>query len=104
MDPDIRISEANGEDAEAIRDLAVRIWNASYPGIITQEQIDYMLGRMYSPEKIRTEIREEGIVYLRVERLTEMIAFAAFGPGDREGDVFVHKLYVEAALQGSTLR
>ena len=39
-----------------IRDLAHRIWHSCYPGMIPVEQIEYMLGWMYSAEKIREEM------------------------------------------------
>lgn len=47
---------ATAADIPLLRDLAHRIWHACYPGIITVEQIDYMLGWMYSPEKIADEL------------------------------------------------
>lgn len=100
MNADIRISKAAEQDAEAISALAAEIWNACYPGIITREQIDYMLGWMYRPEKIRTEMREESIVYLRADAPKGMVGFAAFGPGSQAGDVFIHKLYIDRQIQG----
>lgn len=39
-----------------LRDLADRIWRISYPGMISLEQIEYMLGWMYSAEKIADEL------------------------------------------------
>jgi ribosomal protein S18 acetylase RimI-like enzyme len=47
---------ATTDDIPTLRDLASRIWHASYPGMITGEQIDYMLGWMYSAEKLADEL------------------------------------------------
>lgn len=94
-----QITEATAEDAEAIRDLATRIWNLHYPGIISQEQIDYMLGWMYAPEKIREEIGSGEIVYLKVFAGACWTGFAAFDrprPGER---VFIHKIYIHPDSQ-----
>jgi ribosomal protein S18 acetylase RimI-like enzyme len=101
-DPEIEIQDATPDDAEAIRDLAVRIWNTCYPGIISQEQIDYMLAWMYAPDQIRREIREKSIVYLKIASNGRMRGFAAFGPGkgdQGESERFLHKLYVDPAVQ-----
>lgn len=43
-------------DIPLLRDLADRIWRTCYPGMITPEQIDYMLAWMYSAEKIAEEL------------------------------------------------
>jgi GNAT superfamily N-acetyltransferase len=39
-------------EAEALGGLAREIWHAHYPGIISREQIDFMLGQRYSPAVI----------------------------------------------------
>ena len=51
------IVRAQEEHLPAISELAGVIWRACYPGIITHEQIDYMLARMYSLDVLRDEIR-----------------------------------------------
>lgn len=47
---------ATPADIPLLRDLASRIWRTCYPGVITVEQIDYMLAWMYSAEKIAEEL------------------------------------------------
>ena len=103
MNPAITISIAGETDAEAIRELAVTVWNACYTGIISQEQIDYMLGWMYAPEKIRKEIREDGIIYLRIDDPSGLRGFAAFGPAEKAAEGFIHKLYIDPEFQGRGL-
>ena len=56
----VRVQE---EHLPAISELAGVIWRACYPGIITHEQIDYMLARMYALDVLRDEIRSQGIRY-----------------------------------------
>ena len=55
-----QIKAAGAEHLPAIRDLAAAIWRACYPGIITHQQIDYMLARMYALETLRDEIQSQG--------------------------------------------
>lgn len=44
------------DEAEALAALAAQIWRAHYPGIITPEQIEYMLARRYHPPLIRQQL------------------------------------------------
>lgn len=104
MESNLAIREARQDDIATIRDLADRIWRACYPGIISEEQIAYMLKWMYTAEKIREEMTNESIRYLIASEQDSGIAcgFAAFGPGEESHEVFLHKLYVlpECQRQG----
>ena len=42
----VQILSAREEELPALATLAGAIWRQHYPGIISREQIDYMLGRM----------------------------------------------------------
>ena len=94
-----QIREATAEDAGQIRDLATVIWNLHYPGIISREQIDYMLGWMYAPEKIRAEIGSGQIVYLKLIVDECWVGFAAFDCPRAGERVFIHKIYVHPDWQ-----
>ena len=85
-------------DAELLRSLAERIWWACYPGIISHEQIDYMLGWMYALEKIREEIAE-GIVWELAELAAVPIGFLAVEMA-ADGTAKLHKLYLLPELHG----
>ena len=54
--PMLTIRPALPSDAVALQALARAIWNAVYPSIITQAQIDFMLEQMYNPAQIATEM------------------------------------------------
>ena len=45
-------------DVPAIAALAREIWQATYPGIITQEQIDFMLEQRYGHERLYDDLEE----------------------------------------------
>jgi len=94
MDEKLRIETAALDDIPALISLARKIWHAHYPGIITVDQIDYMLAQGYAVEKITAEIAVEDITWLKILDGTTMIGFAAFGPyGERQ--IKLHKLYLE---------
>ena len=46
------ITKATIKDISLIQDLAEKSWRSHYPGIISPEQIDFMLDLMYSEEEI----------------------------------------------------
>jgi len=103
----VQIREARPADIEAIRALADSTWRKCYPGIISEAQIDYMLGWMYAAEKIRSEMISESIDYLIAElappdqpaETVVPVGFAAFGPGEEDGEIFLHKLYIDPVRQ-----
>jgi ribosomal protein S18 acetylase RimI-like enzyme len=73
--------------------LAGVIWRAHYPGIISPEQISYMLTRMYDVEVMRREL-EQGIVWFRALTDGELRGFASVGPAETGAEWKLHKLYV----------
>src|SRR5262249_18747342 len=92
--PTPQILRATEADVPAIAKLAGIIWRAYYPGIITMEQIDYMLAKMYSLETLRAEIRAQYICYERLFVDDEFAGFASFGPTAQTTVFKLHKLYL----------
>jgi len=54
----IEIKPVTPPDVPAISALAREIWQASYPGIITQEQIDFMLEQRYGHERLYDDLED----------------------------------------------
>jgi ribosomal protein S18 acetylase RimI-like enzyme len=98
-----RIEPAGEADLPAVSALAAVIWRACYPGVITVEQIDYMLPRMYAPETLREEIRSQGIRYDRLLVGNEFVGFAAYGPVAQPTVFKLHKLYLHPDYHGRGL-
>ena len=95
-----RIVPAAEEHLPAIAELAGVIWRACYPGIITREQIDYMLARMYGLETMRGEIQSQGIRYDRQLAGNKLVGFASYGPAGKPAVFKLHKIYLHPAWQG----
>lgn len=99
---------AQPQHAQDLSQLASLCWNAAYPGIISQAQIDYMLAMMYQPSKIEEEIRHKGITWLIASETPTLatnwhdwLGYASFGPHPTEAQVFrLHKLYLHPAHKG----
>lgn len=88
------ILPATIEDLPAISALAGVIWRTCYPGIISDQQIEYMLSRMYDVGTMRHEITHEHVTYERLFLDDVMIGFAAWGPSGERGVAKFHKLYL----------
>ncbi len=82
------------EEIEQVARLARRIWPAVYAGMISPEQIRFMLDWMYAPDRIRREIHEGGVTWLHTLCDGAPVGYAAFGPIDGETRCPLHKLYV----------
>jgi ribosomal protein S18 acetylase RimI-like enzyme len=95
----IAITRLSDNDIGTIFSLAHRIWHIHYPGIITVEQIDYMLKLGYSPEVIRDEIMSKGVTWLAIMDGDNMIGFASAGSYG-EGVMKLHKLYLLPEYHG----
>ena len=99
----IRIIPATGEHLPVISELAGVIWRACYPGIITPEQIDFMLAQMYALEVMREEIGSQGIRYDLLLAASQPAGFASWGPASEPGVMKLHKLYLLPGRQGCGL-
>lgn len=60
----LTIRQAHKADIPLIHDLAWQVFPATYRGIITPEQSDYMMEWMYSPENLRKQMDDEHHTYL----------------------------------------
>ncbi len=93
------VIESATEDGQLseIQELAHAVWRDHYPGIISAEQIEYMLREGYSMDAMRRDLTQGQIRYdcARVEGV--LVGFSAYGPHSDAGGLILHKLYVEAA-------
>ena len=92
------IESARSEHLPEIAALAALIWRAHYPGIISLEQIEYMLARRYDVEVMRGELTA-GVAYDRLLLEGELRGFASYGPGSIAGELKLHKLYLHPDVQ-----
>lgn len=97
------IISATEADLNALAELAGVIWRQHYPGIISHEQIEYMLARMYAPATLREEMRSHGIRFVRLLVGEQFVGFASFGPLPEPGAMKLHKCYVLPEFHGRGL-
>lgn len=107
----LSVTKATPADIPLIRQLTFAIWPQTYGSIISQEQIDYMLEMMYSPEVLQKQIEEEGCTFIIVYDYSEPVGFASFAqltepgghPADNETEPTIwklNKIYILPSQQG----
>jgi N-acetylglutamate synthase-like GNAT family acetyltransferase len=98
------IREAKKADIPAIYDLAVKTWKITYPSIISNEQIDYMIEKMYSKEKLNEVIEKEKFNFLLFEIENQLVGFCSIEHNyNNEAITRIHKLYVDPEVQGKKI-
>ncbi len=98
-EPSIELRPARRDEVPAVRRLARVIWHAHYPGIITIEQIDYMLERGYATDALEGFLGrpDRGLELALVD--DEPAGFAAWYAIEGAGEVKLDKLYVLSSFQ-----
>lgn len=94
----LNFRKATIEDAPLIAQLADCIWKEHYISIITMEQIEYMLKKMYSKESILQQM-SEGQHYTLVMDGEQTIGYVSLSKKD-EKHYFLHKFYIHTNKQG----
>jgi GNAT superfamily N-acetyltransferase len=103
MNEALSIVSATEADLGAVAKLAGVIWRRHYPGIITQEQIEYMLALGYSHHALRRFLDAEG-AGLDLARIGDRLAgFGAHCRLDGTRELKLDKLYVHQDFQGHGL-
>jgi ribosomal protein S18 acetylase RimI-like enzyme len=83
-----------------IHELAHAIWREHYPGIISREQIEYMLQADYNLDALRRDLTRKEIRYDRALVGGTLVGFSAYGPHTDPDALMIQKLYVDAAQRG----
>jgi len=96
----LSIRRADVSDIATVQRLAHRIWHDHYPGIITREQIDYMLERGYSREALSPFATDPTRGLALADDDGETVGFAAWYPQGEPATMKLDKLYVLPARHG----
>lgn len=100
IDPSVKILLATEADLPPLAELAAVIWRQHYPGIISPEQIEYMLAQMYSLDTLTTDLRAKNISFFRLLVADRFVGFAALGPQPEPGVMKLHKCYLLPEMHG----
>ncbi|PWS28012.1 N-acetyltransferase [Pedobacter yonginense] len=96
----ITLRKAKEDDVETIRSIANETWPSTYLEIIGQQQIDYMLDKMYNKGELLKQFME-GHTFLIAEEGGNQYGFAGYSISDHEARIYkLHKLYVLPSAHG----
>lgn len=90
----IILRKGKEKDIESIQDLANRTWWNTYSAYLSEEQIQYMLDKMYNKGELLSHFKD-GYIFLMAEEDGTDLGFASFSILDPETRGYkLHKLYV----------
>lgn len=85
-------------EIQTLAKQAVGIWNEHYIGIITKEQVDYMIRKFQSAEAVTRQIETDGYEYFNLNVNQDPIGYLAL---KEEGSkLFLSKLYMLKEARG----
>lgn len=95
------IRSADDKDLEKIRYIAQTVWPVTYSEMMSQEQIRYMIGKMYNTESLMQQIRDENTFFLLAEGGMGPLGFMSYEVDPvLKNQVLLHKLYILPKAQG----
>lgn len=84
-----------------IRQVAYDTWPVTYSRIISEKQMSYMLGWMYSAESLARQMNEQGHKFLVAMEEQQCLGFASYELDYKKpGTTKIHKLYILPQTQG----
>lgn len=89
----IQLSLAKETDLKTIADLAKVIWNDHYVPIIGQEQVNYMLNKIYNYDSLFEQLTIKNHVFYLILSETQTVGFLSVSTENRS-DYFLHKFYI----------
>lgn len=90
------------ETSDELREVAVlaeKIWHECFPGIISEEQINYMIEKYQSYSAMTEQISNQRYSYLAVRENGELCGYIGIKPED-DDRFFLSKLYLRADKRG----
>ena len=91
----VEIRKATIADIPIIRELSETIWKRHYIEIISMQQIEYMLDKMYSVKKLEEEINHADYTYFIAFVNNELAGYIAISSSDKK-NFMLHKFYILA--------
>lgn len=88
----------SGHDIMEVNRLAGLIWHEAYRGIVSREQIAYMIERFQSVRAITEQVALDGYRYFLLEDEGRAVGYCGVQP--RDGALFLSKIYLLAEVRG----
>lgn len=96
----VKISEVKTEEElSQVAELAEKIWHECFVGIISEEQIDYMVEKFQSYSAMKEQIANQDYYYFAVRDDDDICGYIAVKPENDER-FFLSKLYLRKEKRG----
>ncbi|UOU98632.1 GNAT family N-acetyltransferase [Chryseobacterium daecheongense] len=98
----MKLIKATEKDIPLIQELARRSWENAYAEILSKEQMDYMLGTMYSHDEILNHLQNPAYHYYLIldESEDSFEGFIGYEHGYEEGTTKLHRIYLVPESKG----
>ncbi len=102
-DPHIQLLPLTEADFAPLAALAQEIWHQHYVGIVSAEQLDYMLAGRYTPARLRLYLPGQDS-WLRVLKVGgEFVGYCSYALTDMPREMKLEQLYLRADHKGEGL-
>jgi ribosomal protein S18 acetylase RimI-like enzyme len=100
--PVTEIRMAMREDLWQVRELAMRIFPATYENIVSPEQVSYMMELFYTAESLQSQF-DSGQMFLIMYFKGEAVGYASYTKLSENGDFKLNKIYLDHLMHGKGL-
>lgn len=95
------LRQASQEEMTIIQFIAGKVYGPTYLEILGQQQVNYMLGKLYSTSAL-WELMDQGHIFLIAQIQQQDVGFVTFNCTNAGKGIFkLQKLYVLPEMQGS---
>ena len=96
----IHLKLAEEKDLTTITKLAQIVWNDHYVSIIGQQQVDYMLNKMYNHESLLEQLNHQKHQFFLIEKDNDILGFISVS-SENGNDYFLNKYYIHQQKSNS---
>ena len=99
----MKIVKATIDQIPLIQDIAEQSWKKHYPGIISNEQIEYMLGEMYSEKELQSHFETPNYHYYLLGDDEKFLGIMGFENHYETNTTKLHRIYLLQEAKGKGL-
>lgn len=91
------------KDIPLLQNLAEKSWNSAYANILSKEQIEYMLQKMYCHTEISNQIQNPNYHYYLILNDNTAVGFIGFEIHYEKNTTKLHRIYLLEEFKGKGL-
>ena len=96
----MKITKATIENIPLIKEIAEKSWRKHYPGILSNEQIEYMLEQMYSETELKNHFENPNDHYYLLSDDENFLGIMGFENHYQKDTTKLHRIYILEEAKG----